>query len=263
MRIAFFGDRRVSVRMCDYIRAQGAEIVALGLNMPFLTPHGAELKAAAGVADQAVFHGPVVNDPVIVQALRALDVDLGISCGFDPIISRAVLDLPRHGWVNVHRSLLPLNRGLDPLQWAIIEKRPAGVSIHVMTEDVDAGEVLAQVEVPVVPTDDADTLSERADEAAFRLFCALWPRLEAGDVSGRKQDEALATYHSFADCLAVRRLDLRADMNVGRLLRILQAYSGNGRSAAYFEVRGRRFTVETHIRRWQGPPPPAEGREPS
>lgn len=259
MRVAFFGDRHVSARICEYIREQGSEIVALGVNMPFLTRFGSELRASAGVAGDAVFHGPGVNDPVMVAKLASLDCDLGISCGFDPIMSGPLLNVPRNGWVNVHRSYLPLNRGLDPLQWAIIDQRPAGVSVHVMTEDVDAGEVLAQVQVPVLPSDDADALSARADQAAFALFCALWPRLEAGDVSGQKQDESLATYHSFQDCLAVRRLDRGAEMKVGRLLRILQAYSGAGRSAAYFEVRGRRFTVEAHIRPWQGALPiPAE-----
>src|SRR5262249_55524717 len=78
----------------------------------------------------------------------------------------------------------------------------------------------------VLPTDNFDTLELRSDELVLELFIEAWPRLRAGDLSGVLQEEDLATYHSWEDCKALRRLDVTATMKVKRVLDILRAYSG-------------------------------------
>jgi len=150
----------------------------------------------------------------------------------------------------MHRSYLPYNRGLDPLQWALVDHTPAGVTMHVMTPEVDAGAIVAQEEMPILPTDDGDDLARRSDQLVLDLFKATWPRLRTGDLRATPQDESLATYHSLADCDRLRRLDLNAEMKVGRVLDILRGYSGREWSSVevQFGLIRPAYAVHTRIR---------------
>ncbi len=248
-RVVFCGDRDVSALLLELMAAQGGKIVGLGLNSP-PGPAAERIKAAAGVDADMVFYGRSIGSTVAVRKLGAEAPDLGVCCGFAPILTPEVLAVPRWGWVNVHRSYLPYNRGLDPLQWAVVEGTPAGVTVHVMTDRVDAGDILGQAEMPVYPTDNMDRLESRADELAFEVFQAAWPALRDGHLEGKPQDEDFATHHSLADCNALRHLDRDASMKVGRLLDILRCYSGASYSGVHFATGLLRspFTVHTDIR---------------
>jgi methionyl-tRNA formyltransferase len=248
-RVVFCGDREVGARVAALVRASGAEIVAVGVNEP---PHAVDpdaVVAAAGVDPSLVFYGRGIATEVARRKLAALGPDLGICCGFASIVPRRVLDLCRWGWVNAHRSYLPYNRGLNPLAWAVVDGTPAGVSLHVMTEAVDAGDVLAQAQMPVHLTDNATSLEARADALVYDLFEQAWPRLREGDLSGTPQDEDLASYHSVADCESLYRLDPDETMTVRRLLDILRTHSGDRGSAIDLRVGGMRYTAHLRILR--------------
>ncbi|HET7488895.1 MAG TPA: formyltransferase family protein [Acidimicrobiales bacterium] len=235
VRVLFAGDRPVCTRLVEVIRAAGDEVVGVGLNNP---PRlgGETVRAAAGVDGGRVFFGRSFSSEVALRKFAGLEPHLGVSCGFAPILPTSMLKLPQWGWVNVHRSYLPYNRGLDPLQWAVVDGTPAGVSIHVMTEEVDAGPIIAQAEMPVLPTDDFDALEARSDRLVLDLFTEAWPRLRAGGVEGTPQDEDLATYHTWADCKGLRQLDLNATMKVRRVLDVLRVYSGADWSFVEFRL---------------------------
>ena len=248
-RVVFCGDREVSAHLVELMASDGGNIVGLGLNCPPGRAAG-KITEAAGLEADLVFYGRSIGSEVALRKLRGQAPDLGVCCGFAPILSAAVLALPRWGWVNLHRSYLPYNRGLDPLQWAVVDGTPVGVTLHVMTDRVDAGDILGQAEMPVYPTDNMDSLEARADELVFEVFRTAWPTLRTGNLHGRPQDEDLATYHDLADCDALRRLDRNATMKVGRLLDILRCYSGATYSAVHFRSGLLRspFTVHTDIR---------------
>ncbi len=259
----FCGDRAVSVEIVRFIRANGGAIVGLGLNSsPSL--YSADLRYAAGADIARVFYGRSFGSEVALRKLEAEAPDIGVSCGFAGILTERMLSIPRWGWVNIHRSYLPYNRGLDPMQWAVVDHTPAGVTIHVMTEQIDAGAIIAQSEMPIYPTDDGDALQERSDRLVLDLFKATWPRLRVGDVDGTPQDESLATYHSLGECDRLRHLDLGETMKVGRLLDILRSYSGREWSSVEFQVGLIRpsYRVHTRIRLVNqlggDPPRPAE-----
>lgn len=226
----------------------GAEIVGLGLNMPPFSSSAEEIRLAAGTDESAVFYGRSFSSEAAERRLAAKEPDIGVCCGFNAILPKSALALPRWGWVNVHRSYLPYNRGLEPLLWAVLDGTPVGVSLHVMTEQVDAGPVIAQVEVPVLPDDGLDELSQRVDGYAFALFERAWPRLRRGDLEGREQDEDLATYHTRRDCEALRRLDLDGTVGVRRLLAILRLSSRRSDvSDVYFDLGPQRYYVHTRV----------------
>jgi len=73
--------------------------------------------------------------------------------------------------INIHPSLLPKYKGLDTHARAIAAgDEEAGCSVHIVTEELDAGEVLGQARVPILPDDDADTLAERVLAEEHRLY---------------------------------------------------------------------------------------------
>lgn len=234
--------------MATFIQEQTAEIVGLGLNTAPYATHARQLRAAVAVDEGMVFYGRSFVGPAALGKFARLAPDLGLCCGFAPILPTDLLRLPKWGWMNVHRSYLPYNRGLDPIQWALVDGTPAGVSLHVMTEQVDAGGIVAQAEVPILPVDDAESLGARIDEKAFELVRSCWPRLRTGRLDPVPQDESLATYHNWADCEALRHLNPNATVKVRRLLNILRGYTAGGVSGAYFEVGPFRYTVHTQVK---------------
>jgi methionyl-tRNA formyltransferase len=241
--VLFCGDRAVSVELVSFLRRQGATIVALGINDPRWSPYGEAIRAASGLADDEVYVAKAFKSAAARERLAAPDADLGVCCGFDTILPGWLLRLPRWGWVNLHRSYLPLNRGLDPLQWALIDETAVGVTLHVMTEEVDAGPIIDQEQLACSPTDTGETLSGRADQSILHLFARNWPRLATGSIEARRQNHDAATYHSMAECLAIRRLDVDELSTVGRVLAVLRAYSFNSEGRAFFRNGGAQYSV--------------------
>ena len=112
-----------------------------------------------------------INDEHSRFAIDELGLEAVVMASFDQIVGPRALGLPRHGWLNVHPSLLPAYRGPEPVYWAIADGAPVtGISLHRAAPKVDAGPVLAQARVPIRPTDTAGTLTRRLVEAGMDLL---------------------------------------------------------------------------------------------
>src|SRR5207237_9931645 len=86
----------------------------------------------------------------------------GVLAAYGKILPGPVLDIPPHGAINVHASLLPRHRGAAPVQWAILAgDRVTGVTIMVMNEEMDAGYILLERQTPIADDDTAGTLGDR------------------------------------------------------------------------------------------------------
>jgi methionyl-tRNA formyltransferase len=124
--------------------------------------------SAPPVKTLALEHGvPVlqptkVRDDAFLDSLRALAPDLIVVAAYGRILPRSILDLPPHGCINVHASLLPRYRGAAPIAHAILAGDPTtGVCIMEMVEEMDAGAVLLRREIPIADDDTTGTLTER------------------------------------------------------------------------------------------------------
>jgi methionyl-tRNA formyltransferase len=121
-----------------------------------------EVKQVAEAHGLPVLQPERVRDPAFAAALQALAPDLVVVAAYGRILPRAVLDIPPHGCINVHASLLPRHRGAAPIAWAILAGDDVtGVSIMVMTEEMDAGDVLLRRETRIAADDTAGTLGAR------------------------------------------------------------------------------------------------------
>jgi phosphoribosylglycinamide formyltransferase-1 len=137
-----------------------------------------EIAEAADVPATTVERGPLgpsfdrlafTDD--IVDALRAHDVDTVVMAGFMTVLEKPIFDAFPGRVLNTHPALLPAFRGAHAVEEALAARvKITGCTVHVATPEVDAGPILAQEAVPVLPDDTADSLHERIKAVERRLY---------------------------------------------------------------------------------------------
>jgi len=132
------------------------------------------------------------DNPKILQQLAP---DLIVVVAYGQILPQAILDLPPHGCLNVHGSLLPAYRGAAPIQRALLDgKSETGVTIMQMDAGLDTGAMLAKGATTIGPDDNTQTLHDRLAKLGAALLLETIPRHVAGDIMPEPQDETLATH---------------------------------------------------------------------
>jgi methionyl-tRNA formyltransferase len=141
-----------------------------------------------------VFQPDSINTPEGVEALRLLQPDLLVVAAYGQILSRDVLATAAHGGINVHASLLPKYRGAAPIAWAIYHgETRTGVTIIRMSIHLDAGDVLAQEAIDILPDETAGELETRLGPLGAKLAIETVQRIAAGPVLGTAQDKSQVT----------------------------------------------------------------------
>lgn len=129
------------------------------------------------------------------EALTALQPDLFVTAAFGQILSRAVLDIPRLGTINVHASLLPQYRGSAPINWCILSgENKAGVTTMMTNEGIDTGDMLLRDEVEIGENETAEELTERLSKLGAQTLLRTLRALEDGTLVRTPQNEAEASY---------------------------------------------------------------------
>jgi methionyl-tRNA formyltransferase len=181
-----------------------------------------------------------------LSLVRTINPDLLISAGFRHIVPEDILSIPNRGAVNLHPSYLPYNRGANPNVWSIVESTPAGVTIHRMTPEVDAGDIVAQRRIEKRPNDTGKMLYERQNAAMVDLFVESWPAIRDDEADETPQDGD-GTFHTKTEFPELFELDLDAEKPIGDVIRRLRALTYPPYDNAYFEVDGERYYVEITV----------------
>ncbi|MGD8823105.1 MAG: methionyl-tRNA formyltransferase, partial [Anaerolineales bacterium] len=149
----------------------------------------------------ALEHGlPVIQprslkDDEIFAQLEEMAADVIVVAAYGQILPPRVLDLPRHGCINVHASLLPRWRGAAPIQASILDgDRETGITIMKMDPGLDTGPILAQESVPITSETTAGSLSETLSVLGGTLLIRTLKEYIKGAIQPRPQDDELATY---------------------------------------------------------------------
>ena len=141
-----------------------------------------------------VFQPESVNTPEGVAGLAAFAPDLLVVAAYGQILSRDVLAVPPLGGINVHASLLPKYRGAAPVAWALYHgETRTGVTIIRMSVHLDAGEMLAQEALDILPDETEGELEARLAPLGARLALDVAGRLAQGPVAGTVQDKSQVT----------------------------------------------------------------------
>jgi methionyl-tRNA formyltransferase len=153
------------------------------------------------VAQLATTHGlPTImpddpNVPAIIARVRALQPDLLFSFYYRHMLTPALLAIAKHGALNMHGSLLPKYRGRVPVNWAVINgETETGATLHYMTGKPDAGDIVDQQAVPILPDDTALEVFHKVTAAAETVLNRSLPTLVAGAAPRKPQNLALGSY---------------------------------------------------------------------
>ncbi|MBN1890022.1 MAG: methionyl-tRNA formyltransferase [Thermoflexales bacterium] len=201
-RLIFMGTPEFAVPVLDKLVSAGAyEILAVYTQPDRPAGRGRKLNASPVKAYAAARALPVFQPdrllPETQAELSALRPDVIVVAAYGLILRQAVLDLPPHGCINVHASLLPKYRGAAPIQAVLLDgERITGVTLMRMDAGVDTGPLLAQAELPIYPDDTSDTLSARLAELGADLLAHTLPAWLAGQIRPRAQDESQASLAS-------------------------------------------------------------------
>jgi phosphoribosylglycinamide formyltransferase-1 len=153
-------------------QAEGYEVVLVAANKPHAA--GLDWARAQGLPTWSWDSKGVDKlewDQALSRALGDHRVGTVALAGFMRLLSPWFIEQWRGRVVNIHPSLLPKYRGLDTHNRALAAGDSAGgCSVHLVTEELDAGEVLGSAEVPILPDDDAQSLEARVLEAEHRLY---------------------------------------------------------------------------------------------
>jgi methionyl-tRNA formyltransferase len=193
----------------------------------------------AGALALRVLDPPRLRDPEAVAAIAALGPGLIVLADYGRLVPEALLDLPRHGALNLHPSLLPRHRGASPVAAAILEgDRETGVTLMRMDAGLDTGPLVAQVALPLAGDELAPDLEARLAEMAADLLEATLDDWLAGRVEARPQPAEGATLTR-----PLRREDGRLDATrpaerLARQVRALQPWPGS-----WLEVEDERLVV--------------------
>jgi methionyl-tRNA formyltransferase len=135
-----------------------------------------------------------IRRPEVRAELAGLAANCMVVVGYGQIIPQSIIDLPRHGIINVHASLLPRYRGAAPIQWAIANGEAiTGVTTMQIDAGLDTGAMLLKLETRIGPEETAAELSARLAPLGAQLLIETLERLEAGTLVAEPQDNALAT----------------------------------------------------------------------
>lgn len=135
-----------------------------------------------------------VRDPGFLERLESLEVSTMVVVAFGQIFPRRLLEIPAHGCINVHASLLPKYRGAAPIQASIIAgDRLTGITTMLMDEGLDTGPILLRREMEIGAEETAGELAERLAVAGAGLLIETLDRLEQGSLEARSQDDSHAT----------------------------------------------------------------------
>ncbi len=136
-----------------------------------------------------------INDSQWIDLLKNLKPDLIFSFYFRQMVSKNILNIPRHGAINLHGSYLPKYRGRCPVNWVLVNgEKETGVTLHYMVESPDAGDIIAQAKVPIDFEDTALTLFQKMERAAASLLGEALPLIVSGTNPRIPQDLSKGSY---------------------------------------------------------------------
>lgn len=135
-----------------------------------------------------------INDQEVLDLVRDMKIDWLFVIGWSQIVKPELLTLPQKGCIGMHPTLLPEGRGRAAIPWAILKGlKKTGVSMFRLSEGVDTGDILGQVEIPLSERITATELYNRVNEAHIQLLEKYWKQIIEDTIVAVPQDETKAT----------------------------------------------------------------------
>ena len=152
-------------------------------------------KLLAQKSDLPIFQPKKVKDKSFLDIFYQLNPEMVVVAAFGQILPKAIIEFPKFGCLNIHPSLLPKYRGAAPLNWSIIRgETKTGVTIMLMDEGMDSGDILLQQESPLSATETYGQLHDRLAKEGSDLLMTAIEQVIAGIALRQRQDSEAVTF---------------------------------------------------------------------
>ena len=200
-KIVFMGTSNFSVPILKSLYQNGYPIVTIYTQPPQKSMRGQKVnkspiqKMAENLCIECRTPDSLKENNEEYNFLKLLNPDLVIVVAYGQLISKNYLSLSKHGFINIHASLLPKWRGAAPIQRSIMNlDKETGVSIMKIVEKLDAGPVMMQEKINVTSEMNAEDLSNKLSDLSSKLILECIDEIEGGKAKFMDQDEQKATY---------------------------------------------------------------------
>jgi methionyl-tRNA formyltransferase len=193
-RLVFMGTADLAATVLRRLVADPRWRLILAVSQPD-RPKGRDLALQPTPVKQAALESGIpvdqpakARDPGFLERLRSLAPDLIVVAAYGQLLPQSLLDIPRHGCLNVHTSLLPAYRGAAPIQWALADGlAETGVTLMRMDAGLDTGPIVATAITPIRDDDNGQTLHDRLADLGGDLLVDSLPEYLAGRLIPRPQ----------------------------------------------------------------------------
>lgn len=202
LKVVFFGTPQFAVRSLETLIADDRFTVVAAVTQPDKQRGRGNKLTPSPIKAVALAHEiPVIQPDRIKKSIEALallksyQADFFVVVAYGQLLSQEILDMPTHGCINGHGSLLPHYRGAAPIQWCLVRgETQTGMTTMLMDIGMDTGTMLKKATLDIGLLDNAHELAERLSETSADLILQTLPQLASGMLDPTPQDNDRATY---------------------------------------------------------------------
>ena len=244
-KIVFMGTSNFSVPILKSLYQNGYPIVTIYTQPPQKSMRGQKVnkspiqKMAENLCIECRTPDSLKENNEEYNFLKLLNPDLVIVVAYGQLIPKNYLSLSKHGFINIHASLLPKWRGAAPIQRSIMNlDKETGVSIMKIVEKLDAGPVMMQEKINVTSEMNAEDLSNKLSDLSSKLILECIDEIEGGKAKFIDQDEQKATY---AKKINKKEGKINWDNSAENILAQINSLLPN--PGAWFSFMGERYKI--------------------
>ena len=244
-KIVFMGTSNFSVPILKSLYQNGYPIVTIYTQPPQKSMRGQKVnkspiqKMAENLCIECRTPDSLKENNDEYNFLKLLNPDLVIVVAYGQLIPKNYLSLSKHGFINIHASLLPKWRGAAPIQRSIMNlDKETGVSIMKIVEKLDAGPVMMQEKISVTSEMNAEDLSNKLSDLSSKLILECIDEIEGGKAKFIDQDEQKATY---AKKINKKEGKINWDNSAENILAQINSLLPN--PGAWFSFMGERYKI--------------------
>lgn len=190
IKVVFFATPKIALKSLDYlVKSDKIDVLAVVTQPDKPAGRGHKISPPP-VKEYAIEHGIKVfqtvsirKDPELQEELKQLAPDFFITFAFGQILSKEVLEIPKYSTINLHASLLPLYRGANPIQWALINgDKKTGICTMITEEGLDCGEICLSSEIEITENMNYEELFELIAEKSPELLEVTLLNMQKGEL---------------------------------------------------------------------------------
>ena len=186
----------------------------------------------------------------MAEILQFDGIDLGVLAWWPNILPSSLLNIPINGFLNLHNSYLPYNRGKQPYFWALYEGNPFGVSIHRVDPGIDSGPVIARRKIEYSWEDTAGMIYEKSLIEIVDLFKEIYPEIRVSGIRYLDNDSNAGSFHYGHEIEQISEINLDQHYRARDLLNIIRGRTSDSDfPPAYFRDGEVVYGVKINIER--------------